>query len=88
MTIEAMLAERGASYGEYADGAKIAMDMFAVAQAGPSYQAMTAAQQYAVFMILAKLSRMLNGNPNEPDNFRDIIGYSTLVLETLTGDDK
>lgn len=64
------------------------MDMFAVAQAGPSYQAMPAAQQYAVFMILAKLSRMLNGNPNEPDNFRDIIGYSTLVLETLTGDDK
>lgn len=88
MTIEAMLAERGASYGEYADGAKIAMDMFAVAQAAPSYPAMSAAQQYAVFMILAKLSRMLNGNPNEPDNLRDVIGYSTLVLNTLTGDEK
>jgi len=82
------LAERGASYGEYADGAKIAMDMFAVAQAAPSYPAMSAAQQYAVFMILAKLARMLNGNPNKRDNLWDIIGYATLVLETLTGDEK
>ena len=88
MSIGAMLAERGASYGEYPVGAKIAMDLFDVAQASPSYRKMTAAQQYAVFMILAKLSRALNGDPNHIDDWRDVVGYATLVLETLTGDEK
>jgi len=88
MTIETILAERGATYGEYPVGARIAMDMFDVAQASPSYRKMTAGQQYAVFMILAKLSRALNGDPNHIDDWRDVVGYATLVLETLNGDDK
>jgi len=88
MTIKAILAERGATYGEYPVGAKIAMDLFDVAQASPSYRKMTAAQQYAVFMILAKLSRALNGDPNHVDDWADVVGYATLVLNTLTGDEK
>lgn len=88
MTIETILAERGATYGEYPVGAKIAIDMFDVAQASPSYRKMTAAQQYAVFMILAKLSRALNGDPNHVDDWSDVVGYATLVLKTLTGDEK
>lgn len=87
MTIETILAERGSTYGEYPVGAKIAMDLFDVAQASPSYRKMTAAQQYAVFMILAKLSRALNGDPNHVDSWADISGYATLVLNTLTGDE-
>lgn len=88
MSIDAMLAERGTTYGEYPVGAKIAIDMFDVAQASPSYRKMTAAQQYAVFMILAKLSRALNGDPNHIDDWADVVGYATLVLNTLTGDEK
>lgn len=88
MSIDAILAERGASYGEYAEGANIAMCMFAVAQITPSYSKMTGAQQYAVFMTLAKLARLLNGDPNHVDSWSDIVGYSTLVLNTLTGDEK
>jgi len=83
MSIDAMLAERGTTYGEYPVGAKIAMDLFDVAQASPSYRKMTAAQQYAVFMILAKLSRALNGDPNYIDSWRDASSYARLVADDL-----
>ena len=79
MTVEATLAERGKSYGEFRDGAKIAMDMFAIVTAAPSYAAMTADKQYAAFMVCAKLARLLNGDPEHRDSWLDIAGYAQLA---------
>lgn len=88
MTIETILAERGATYGEYAEGTKIAMDLFAIMQAAPSYPAMSAGQQYAVMMICVKLARLLNGDPNHIDSWTDASAYCLLVIQTLTGENK
>lgn len=40
-------------------------------------------QRMALDMIAAKLARILAGNPNEPDHWRDIAGYAELVLRSL-----
>jgi len=86
MTIETILAERGATYGEYAEGTKIAMDLFAIMQTAPSYPAMSAGQKYAMFMLCAKSARLLNGDHNHVDSWTDIGGYVARVLETLKGE--
>lgn len=40
-------------------------------------------QREALTMIAHKISRILNGNPAEPDHWRDIAGYATLVENIL-----
>jgi len=47
---------------------------------------LTNSQREALDMIATKLARIVCGNPNEPDHWRDIAGYATLVAENL--DDK
>lgn len=88
MTIETILAERGATYGCYKEGAKIAMDLFAIMQAAPSYPAMSSGQKYAMFMLCAKSARLLNGKPDHVDSWTDMAAYCTLVLNDMNGDEK
>lgn len=88
MTIETILAERGAAYGSYKDGTRIAMDLYALVQDTPSFDSMDPAQQYAMFMFCAKMARLLNGDPHHVDSWNDIAGYATCVVKTLTGDEK
>lgn len=45
---------------------------------------LTAAQHEALDMIAVKISRIICGNPNEPDHWLDIAGYATLVHNMLT----
>jgi hypothetical protein len=42
-------------------------------------------QMYALDMILVKIGRIINGDPNYDDNWRDISGYATLVADRLNG---
>lgn len=81
--VNSTIEERGHSYGEYKDGAQIAMDLFEVAQEAPSYRKMDAGQRYAMFMFCAKMARVLNGDPNHKDSWHDIAGYATLVEERI-----
>ena len=43
-------------------------------------------QEDALMMISVKISRILNGDPNYSDNWRDIAGYATLVADRLDSD--
>lgn len=79
MTVDETLAERAASYGEFKDGARIAMNLFAVVQSAPGYGHMTPDKQYAMFMFCAKMARVLNGDPEHADSYHDIAGYAKLV---------
>ena len=36
-------------------------------------------------MIQHKIGRVLNGDPNYDDNYRDIAGYATLLLDECNG---
>ena len=44
---------------------------------------MSADQKESIHMIIAKLSRILYGNPNHADHWIDIAGYAKLVLDRL-----
>ena len=81
--IRTTLEDRGNSYGEYADGTKIAMNLYGRCQAAPRWSDMNPGQQYAMFMFCAKMARLLNGDPNHKDTWLDIAGYATLVHDRI-----
>jgi len=37
-------------------------------------------------MVVHKISRILNGNPNNIDSWHDIVGYASLVEKRLNGE--
>ena len=88
--VDATLAERGARYGDFTDHAKIADAMLAIAEGNSpvlkvatSWQRMKPFQREGIRMIIHKLARALNGDPDYADNFHDIQGYAKLVEERL-----
>lgn len=82
-TVEDILAERGSRYGNYLQQATITRDLLAtITGRSPS---LAADQADALTMIAVKISRIVNGDPDYADNWRDIAGYATLVANRLEG---
>lgn len=83
--IHDVLAERGKRYGEFRRHAAIAQELKRVMSgAGIGHPRMLADdQQEALGMIMHKVARILNGDPDYADSWRDIAGYATLVADRL-----
>lgn len=89
--INQILAERGARYGTFKNHAAIAQElkralyrhMDQVSKVEPD-----ADQLEALEMICHKLARIVNGDPDYSDSWRDISGYASLVADRLDGVEK
>lgn len=81
---EDILKARGAEYGRFDNHALISQNMkvFMFAQGRDKY---SASQAEAIEMILHKLARIANGNPNHVDSWDDIAGYAMLESKILRG---
>jgi hypothetical protein len=85
-----ILADRGARYGKYLQQAQISAELqrcivFWTQETGCT---LAADQSDALQMITVKISRIINGDPDYADNWRDIAGYATLVAERLEGKER
>ena len=86
-TVDTVLNNRATQYGKFIEGAEI-MQMTKrlihnyVEQRGT---ALAFDQLEAIDMIIHKLGRIINGNPDHLDNWVDIAGYATLVADRLKG---
>jgi len=78
-TIDATLAERGTRYGVFAGHAKITQDMKRAMVASPKWGTLQDDQKEALEMVVHKIGRILNGDPDYQDSWTDIIGYTRLV---------
>lgn len=83
--IDNIVTQRGERYGLFADGAVIMQDLKTVMRATPGWERLTPSQREALEMIQHKIGRVLNGDPTYDDSWRDISGYSTLILNELNG---
>lgn len=83
MTITDTLAERSRRYGSFDKHAELAQELKLVMQANPKWFELADDQREALDMIQHKIARILNGDPNYPDNWHDIAGYATLVDDRL-----
>ena len=78
-TIDTTLAERGSRYGAFTGHAKITQDMKRAMVAAPKWAGLRDDQKEALEMVVHKIGRILNGDPDYQDSWTDIIGYTRLV---------
>ncbi len=84
-TVDETINERGERYGKFSDGAEIMQTLKNTMRDTPNWQGLSCSQRESLEMIQHKIGRILNGDPNYDDNWRDICGYSQLVLDELNG---
>jgi Domain of unknown function (DUF6378) len=82
-SIRDILDVRRKTHGDFEEQANLWHDLFETCMATLNWYELTADQQHALVFILTKIARLLVGNHNEPDHWRDIAGYATLVADRL-----
>lgn len=87
-SVDSILEERGARYGKFIDHATIAQKLKQAVQNHRAQRqsfALAPDQQEAIDMILHKIARIVNGDPDYVDSWSDIAGYAQLVADRLNG---
>ena len=84
--LEKTLAERGAVYGRFVDHAAISQSIKRAMRAAPGWQELPDDMRESLEMVAHKIARILNGNPDYTDSWRDVAGYTTLVEKRLLGE--
>ena len=86
-TTTAILEERGKRYGKFTEHARITQNMKSEAQRILHKRSVELKpdQAEALDMIFHKIGRILNGDPDYADSWRDIAGYAQLVADRLEG---
>lgn len=83
-TVDHTLAERGKRYGSFAEHANIAQALKEVMwQNNVKWFELANDQRQALEVIMDKVARILNGDPDYTDNWHDIQGYAKLVEDRL-----
>lgn len=84
------LVERGNRYGKFIDNAEIAQHLKRYIRLQPSYDLLAADQREALDNICIKMSRILSQgtDPEYVDNWVDMAGYASLVVDRLSINNK
>lgn len=88
--IQAILDERGRTYGRFEEQAAVAQSLKAVVRENleARNKVLEADMAEGLDQILHKIARIVNGDPWHVDSWRDIAGYATLVADRLEGNGK
>jgi len=82
-TLENLLTERETTHGRFTNTSLTCVKFEKVAEGGENWGSLLPEQRVALRMIFIKLARILSGNPDHLDHWRDIAGYATCVAETF-----
>jgi len=87
MEVEKVLEERGSRYGPFITHAAVTQQLKEVVSKHLYHRGKVLApdQQEALDMIMHKVGRIVNGDPDYDDSWIDIAGYAQLVAERLRG---
>jgi hypothetical protein len=86
--IDDTLNDRGAKYGPFRGHAQITQLLKAAMRDSEKWWNLSNTHREALEMIAHKIGRILNGDPNYADSWRDIAGYARLVELELEGNPK
>lgn len=84
LDVESVLNERGSRYGDFSDVSDTTMQLMSIVESARNYEHLEPYQKTALFMIFNKIARAVNGDPKYLDNYTDIAGYATLVIQELS----
>lgn len=82
--IDNTLAERGKRYGDFSEHAEISQSIRRAMIDGPQWDSLTDDKVEALNMIAHKIGRILNGDPEYDDSWRDIAGYARLAEQNCS----
>lgn len=82
-SVDDILKERQSRYGDFTDNAEVSQSLKDLFRDCPAWETMPDFLREAFDGFALKASRALTGDPSYPDNYIDIIGNFTLVLERL-----
>jgi len=82
-----VLEERGGRYGCFVDHAEVSQRLKKVIweELATRDKQLASDQAEALEMIMHKIGRIINGDADYDDSWRDIAGYSMLVCDRLNG---
>jgi len=85
--VDETLDERAKDYGKFKDGAALMQGIkrLLADHAAKHDKTFTDDQWEALEMIVHKVGRIVNGNPDKVDHWTDIAGYAKLVADRLEG---
>ena len=78
-----ILEERAKTHGDFETTADIAQALKGVVSDYYQPTSMTAVQVEVLDRICTKIARIMSGNPDEIDHWRDISGYAELAVKDL-----
>ena len=78
--VENVIISRQKIHGDFADNARLTQTLKRLVYDEPGSNQLDDTQAQALELILLKLSRIISGNPDEPDHWCDIAGYAALVM--------
>ena len=83
MDITTTLNERAKTHGDFTRNSATSQGIKSIMRVADNWGTLHAHQQEALEMVAHKIGRILSGNSDEPDHWRDIAGYATLVEKCL-----
>jgi hypothetical protein len=86
-SVNSILDVRANNYGKFKDGAELMQSLkrSMAAHAAKHDKTFADDQWEALEMIIHKIGRIVNGNPDVTDHWVDIAGYATLIADRLEG---
>jgi hypothetical protein len=84
MTNEPPIDTRTATHGDYTNSAQVAQHLKLTIRNAHNWNRLSNDKREALDLIMTKVSRIMSGEPNEPDHWLDIEGYAKLARERVT----
>lgn len=81
--ISAILAERGSRYGRFDAHALVTQQLKQALTFGANWNSLEPDAKEALEMIVHKMGRILNGDPDYDDSWQDISGYAQLIVDRI-----
>lgn len=81
--INKTLDDRKSTHGEFHNNALVSQLLKDVIRSGANWEQLNNIQRESLEMIVHKIARILNGNPNHKDHWHDIAGYAQLVEDRI-----
>ena len=80
---EKILKEREETYGDFSSVVTLTDELVDLVSNKKGFREIDKEIQFALFMILHKIARAVNGDIEYIDNYRDIAGYAELIVKHL-----
>ena len=81
--IATTLEERGNNYGSFTGHARVTQNIKSAMKDSANWDALSPDKKECLEMVAHKIGRILNGDPEYKDSWHDIVGYTTLIDNTL-----